>query len=270
MVYRWAYEYGAPGNKEDFVPQNQPPDAAYDRRARSWTQRVNLVVATVALVTGILVWWLAARRLTTKSWEAQGTYDGRDAAAMRGPAPARMGLWVFLAVVTSLFALFITAYFMRMYPHVIQAVNLRDWRPVTEPTILWFNTALLVAGSIGMQLATVSIRRARFERASAGMLAGGIFAIAFPGGPVARLGPVASRRLLRDRQSGERFLLRADRPARLAPAGRTRRLGLDLRHGCHAAARRPRRFCLSVELCAVYWHYLLFIWLVLFGVLLIT
>ena len=25
VVYRWAYEYGAPGNKEDFVPQNQPP-----------------------------------------------------------------------------------------------------------------------------------------------------------------------------------------------------------------------------------------------------
>jgi cytochrome c oxidase subunit 1 len=27
VVYRWAYEYGAPGNKDDFVPQNQPPDA---------------------------------------------------------------------------------------------------------------------------------------------------------------------------------------------------------------------------------------------------
>src|SRR5512134_1056712 len=26
VVYRWAYEYGAPGNAADFVPQNQPPD----------------------------------------------------------------------------------------------------------------------------------------------------------------------------------------------------------------------------------------------------
>ena len=25
VVYRWAYEYGAPGNRDDFVPQNQPP-----------------------------------------------------------------------------------------------------------------------------------------------------------------------------------------------------------------------------------------------------
>jgi cytochrome c oxidase subunit 1 len=26
VVYRWAYEYGAPGYEDDFVPQNQPPD----------------------------------------------------------------------------------------------------------------------------------------------------------------------------------------------------------------------------------------------------
>jgi cytochrome c oxidase subunit 1 len=26
VVYRWAYEYGATGHKEDFVPQNEPPD----------------------------------------------------------------------------------------------------------------------------------------------------------------------------------------------------------------------------------------------------
>jgi cytochrome c oxidase subunit 1 len=28
VVYRWAYEYGAPGYDEDFVPQNQPPIGA--------------------------------------------------------------------------------------------------------------------------------------------------------------------------------------------------------------------------------------------------
>jgi cytochrome c oxidase subunit 1 len=26
VVYRWAYEYGVPGNKEDFIPQNEPLD----------------------------------------------------------------------------------------------------------------------------------------------------------------------------------------------------------------------------------------------------
>ena len=40
--------------------------------------------------------------------------------------------------------------------------------------------------------------------------------------------------------------------------------------GCRAGARRPARLRLSVELCTVYWHYLLVVWLVLFGLLLIT
>ena len=26
MVYRWAYDYSVPGAKEDFIPQNVPPD----------------------------------------------------------------------------------------------------------------------------------------------------------------------------------------------------------------------------------------------------
>jgi cytochrome c oxidase subunit 3 len=230
---------------------------------------VNLIVATVALVTGILVWWLAARRLTTRSWEDQGTYDGRDAAAMRGPGPARMGLWVFLAVVTSLFALFITAYFMRMYPHVIQAVNLRDWRPVTEPTILWFNTLLLLGGSIGMQMATISIRRARFERANAGLLAGGIFAIAFLAGQWLAWGQLQAA-----------GFYAASNPANAFFYVLTGLHGLHLLGGLvvwgWTVARMsrgrttPAAIALSVELCAVYWHYLLFIWLVLFGVLLIT
>jgi cytochrome c oxidase subunit 3 len=230
---------------------------------------VNLVVATVALVTGILVWWLAARRLTTKSWEGQGTYDGRDAAATRGPGPARMGLWVFLGVVTSLFALFITAYFMRMYPHVIQAVNLRDWRPVTEPAILWFNTALLVAGSIGMQVAIVSIRRARFERASAGLLAGGIFAIAFLAGQWLAWGQLQAAGYYATGNPANAFFYVL-----------TGLHGLHLLGGLvvwgwtfsrmSAGRTTPAAIALRVELCAVYWHYLLFICLVLFGVLLIT
>jgi cytochrome c oxidase subunit I len=30
VVYRWAYEYGVPGRKDDFVPQNEPPAAGQD------------------------------------------------------------------------------------------------------------------------------------------------------------------------------------------------------------------------------------------------
>jgi hypothetical protein len=33
VVYRWAYEFGGEG-REDYVPQNQPPDASDVPRGR--------------------------------------------------------------------------------------------------------------------------------------------------------------------------------------------------------------------------------------------
>ena len=44
-----------------------------------------------------------------------------------------VALTVFLAVATSVFALFISAYTIRMEEP--------DWRPISEPTLLWANTA---------------------------------------------------------------------------------------------------------------------------------
>ena len=69
----------------------------------------------------------------------------------RDCAPARVGLWVFLAVVTSLFGLFISAYYMRMgHGHDGTGAG-TDWAPLSEPAILWLNTLLLIVGSVAMQ-----------------------------------------------------------------------------------------------------------------------
>ena len=231
---------------------------------------MNLAIAAVALAAGIFVWWLAVRRLTTKSWEAQGTYDGRDTAAMAGPEAARVGLWVFLAVASSFFALFITAYLLRMSPAVVKGVDLRDWRPVTEPGILWLNTALLVAGSVGMQLASSALRRGEFARARVGMLAGGVFAVAFLAGQW-----LAWRQL----QAAGYFV--AGNPANAFFYVLTGLHGLHLLGGLFVWGRAAARLSraggapgdstrLSVELCTVYWHYLLLVWLLLFGLLLTT
>lgn len=230
---------------------------------------MNITVAAVALVAGIFVWWLAVRRLTTKPWEAQGTYDGRDTAQVAGPAAARIGLWVFLAVATSFFALFITAYLMRMNPEAVKGVDLRDWRPVADPAILWVNTALLVAGSCGMQLASWALRRGDFQRARVGMLAGGLFAIAFLAG-----------QWLAWRQLQAAGYYAAGNPANAFFYVLTGLHGLHLLGGLFVWGRAASRMYqgstagdstrLSVELCTVYWHYLLLVWAVLFGLLLIT
>jgi cytochrome c oxidase subunit 3 len=230
---------------------------------------VNLVVAFAGIVAGIVVWWLAVRQLTTRSWEGQGTYDGRDSADLMGVPPERLGLWIFLAVVTSFFALFIAAYGIRMSPQAQDGVLLRDWRPVAEPSILWVNTVLLLLGSLGMQVARRAIDRGQMRRASIGMLAGGAFAVAFLAGQL-----VAWREL----QAAGYYA--AANPANAFFYVLTGLHGLHLLGGLfvlgHTGARMSRpgvsadAVRLSIELCTVYWHYLFIVWLVLFGLLLIT
>jgi cytochrome c oxidase subunit 3 len=230
---------------------------------------VNLVVAFAAIVTGIVVWWLAVRRLTTRSWEGQGKFDGRDRAELVGVPPQRLGLWVFLAVATSFFALFIAAYAIRMTPHAQDGVLLRDWRPVAEPSILWVNTALLLLGSLGMQFARRAIGLGQTWRASAGMLAGGACALAFLGGQL-----IAWREL----EAAGYYV--AGNPANAFFYVLTALHGLHLLGGLFVLARTGARMSrpdasagtvrLGIELCTVYWHYLFVVWLVLFGLLLIT
>ena len=54
-----------------------------------------------------------------------------------------MALATLLAVMTSFFALIVSAYSLRM--------ELGDWVPLTEPQLLWTNTAVLVLASIAFQ-----------------------------------------------------------------------------------------------------------------------
>jgi cytochrome c oxidase subunit 3 len=184
-------------------------------------------------------------------------------------APARTGLWVFLAVATSFFTLFVAAYFIRMYPHLAQGAALRDWRPVPEPAILWLNTGLLMAGSLGLQLARVAMGRNQFGRAAAGMWAGGVCALAFLAGQWLAWGQL---------QAAGYFA--AGNPANAFFYVLTALHGLHVLGGLFVWTRAISRLTLgqaalvrtrlSVELCTVYWHFLLVVWLVLFALLLLT
>ena len=175
---------------------------------------------------------------------------------------AKIGLGVFLAVVGSLFALFISAYFMRM--------SMADWRPLPVPALLWLNTGVLVLSSVALQWAR---RRRRPRRPSAacrtGLARGRLHrALVFLVGQLLAWRQLAAAGYLLDVQSGQRLLLPDHRAARAARARRPRRAGRGDR-ARRGAARRSAQLRLSVELCAIYWHFLLFVWLVLFGLLLL-
>ena len=91
------------------------------------------------------------------------------------PLPSvKLGLGVFLAVATSLFALFISAYTIRM--------EYNDWRPLGEPTLLWVNSGVLVLSSVFLQLAWNAAKRDDVAAVRRGLTGGAAFALAFIAG----------------------------------------------------------------------------------------
>jgi cytochrome c oxidase subunit III len=222
---------------------------------------VGFVLIFVIALAVVIGWWLSKQRLFSKPWLEEGVI--LEGAGVGGaPTPgntAKVGLGVFLAVVTSLFALFLSAYTMR--------AGLGDWRPIPVPNLLWLNTAVLVFSSIALQYAVVAARRDAVADVNTGLYAGGISALAFIAGQL-----VAWQQLA----AAGYFL--ASNPANTFFYLLTAVHGLHLIGGVVALARaiaKARRgvaiddLRVSVSLCAIYWHFLLLIWFLLFALLLV-
>jgi len=195
--------------------------------------------------------------LTAKPWTQDAVTD--IPAWGRLPlATPKVGLGLFLAVVTVLFSLLISAYFMRMmHP---------DWRPLPEPPVLWANTLMLVLSSVALHWSWVGARRDDRFAVRAGFIAGTVFAVAFLVG-----------QLVAWRQLGELGYFVATNPANTFFYLLTALHGLHLLGGMVALGRSavklrsgddPRAMRQSIELCTFYWHFLLVVWVVLFALLL--
>lgn len=212
-----------------------------------------LLFLSVLAVIG--AWWLSRQGLASKPWLEQGTTGALPEA--NATPPSKVGLGVFLAVVGSLFALFISAYAMRM--------QLPDWRTLPVPRILWLNTTMLLLSSFALQGAKNAARRGEMPALRIGLLGAGISALAFLSGQL-----LAWRQL-----TGEGYLLAAN-PANAFFYVLTGVHGLHLLGGLVALGRTTAKawretatepLRLSVELCATYWHFLFLVWLVFLSVL---
>jgi cytochrome c oxidase subunit 3 len=218
---------------------------------------MSAIILFMAGIAAIAGWWLSHQRLGAKPWLEEGVIgDFPGTGAMTLPA-AKIGLGVFLAVVGSLFALFISAYSMRM--------NMVDWRALPVPRLLWFNTGVLILSSVALQWAHVAARRNDMDSVIVSLCAGGASAVTFLVG-----------QLLAWQQLRVAGYFLASNPANSFFYLITAVHGLHLMGGLAALGRTTAKVWrgaamsqvrLSVELCAIYWHFLLLIWLVLLGLL---
>jgi cytochrome c oxidase subunit III len=236
---------------------------------------MSVVLVFVFVMIAFSSWWLIRQRVHAKPWlevgaDPLGGPDGTGAMAME-----KTTLAVCLAVVAALFALFASAYVMR--------TEFVDWRPTPIPPILWLNTGMLVLASVLLQCALVAARRGDGPTVRLGLAAGTVATLAFLAGQLAAWRELsASGFALTGNPSDSFFYLLTGlhglhilggvlflcailpdawrHAGEASPWGDRAKQRLDRIH----MRGRPARHTLRIELCAMYWHFLLAVW---FGLL---
>nr|MBO2507640.1 cytochrome oxidase subunit III [Bacillota bacterium] len=193
-------------------------------------------------------------------------------------ARSQIAVGLLLAAMTMVFAALVSAYLVRM--------DLSDWRAAPLPPVLWVNTALLVAASAALEAALRPARAGDTRRLSTLLWVAGLATAAFIVGQLAAwfqmraMGygvaatPGASFFYLLTLVHGVHVLgglvpwvrllarLRSGREPE-EPGGRARARDRDGDDG-------PAGVVPALRLCAVYWHFLLGVWIVLYLLMLLT
>jgi cytochrome c oxidase subunit 3 len=217
---------------------------------------MTILALYLVFLAAVFGWWVTRQGLTVRPWLNEGV---AALPAPRRPDAAGTCLIVFFGVAGSLFALLVTAYFMRIGG---------DWVSVPKPRLLWLNTDVLFAASLCLYWADRGARQDDLDQARMGLVCGGFAGLIFTAGQILawRELSLAGNAIGRDPASSLFYLL----------------TGLHALHvlgGLVALARtgaaswgllRIRDVAQSIRLCALYWHFLLVIWLVLFCVLMVT
>lgn len=218
-----------------------------------------LTLIFLGIVMATVIMWLLRQTFNTQPWISDAADDAVSGSSLDGNSKT-IALSVFLAVATSIFALFISAYTLRMEEP--------DWRPLTDPNILWYNTGILVLASIAYHWTRNAAVEGLEARLKPGLLISGGLTILFLVG-----------QLIAWQQINAAGFYLTHNPANAFFYVLTAVHGLHMLGGMWVWARSTVRVWtgadadavrLSIELCTVYWHFLLLVWVVLFGVLLST
>ena len=193
-------------------------------------------------------------KVMVKPWEHAGEMEGlSDEFTIAGGA-SRTGLYVLLAVISSMFLLFIISYYTRsQYP---------DWEVMKDPGILWINTLVLVLASVVLQLASNAAKQNATARLGYMMMAAAGLTLVFVSGQfMAWEQMIAAGYYAQENPANAFFYLFTGLHALHLFGGLWFMVLLGLRV---KRSEKKEELSESVALCATYWHYLLLVWLVLF------
>ena len=200
--------------------------------------------------------------LSQKPWEtSQAAIDNQHDGKTLDLSKAKLGVRTIMVVSSIIFSLFIVSYSDRMLVH--------DWRSLNEPWLLWINTIILIFTSFIFHKAKVLSDKNEFEKTKNYLLLVGFLTFAFITGQLlvwqyyVNLGQYASTN-----------------PANAFFYLFTALHGLHILGGLFFWGRATTKLFRNnysvtkikqaIGLCAAYWHFLLIVWIVLFGLMLAT
>ena len=163
-----------------------------------------------------------------------------------------------MIVSTVIFSLFVVSYSDRMLVH--------DWKSLNEPWLLWINTIILIFTRFVFHKAKVLSEKNDFEKTKSTLLLVGFLSFAFITGQLLvwqhfiSIGQYVSTN-----------------PANAFFYLLTALHGLHLLGGLFFWGRATTKLFAdnfnviktkqAIELCAIYWHFLLIVWFILFGLM---
>ena len=201
--------------------------------------------------------------LAQKPWDpSQAKIDDMHEGGTINLSKGKLGLRFIMFVSTIFFCLFIVTYSDRMvYP---------DWQRMPEPWLLWFNTAVLFFSSMVFVNTQIASKNNQFQIVKKRLLLIGFLAFAFLIG-----------QLLVWQQLIANGVYVSTNPSNAYFYVFTALHGLHLLGGLVYWYLTIKKVWISsdiviskvkhtVELCAIYWHFLLAVWVVLFGLMLFS
>jgi len=205
------------------------------------------------------------QKLMVKPWLTNEGIEDTETIGFAMPTK-KVTLRVFLAIVTVLFLLFLITLFQRSQYADWQSLAAEPGAPLWSPTTLYLNTFFLLLGSASFEVSKRFAWNGRLQGARFSLLLGGVFSFIF----------VAGQLWFWQQLSSWGYFI-ADNPATSFFYMLTGVHGLHMIGGlavwsytCFALFSGSRTVTdsrLGIELCTTYWHFLLLVWLVLFGLL---
>jgi cytochrome c oxidase subunit 3 len=134
---------------------------------------VTIALGFLGIILATLLGWLLKQTFNATPWELEAVGDTAHHGPLGGTGDKSklIALLTLLAVVSSFFALILSAYALRM--------ELGDWVPMTEPQLLWTNTVMLIVASVVFQWTRNAAVNGQQARLQPGLLLTGVLTLGF-------------------------------------------------------------------------------------------